>query len=123
MEEGRIDRAFLSAVAPRRSGAVPVGAAEGFLRGQQDVEYLTLLSQTMSEPRWSIGQQVRERLGLAGKREGTGAAGEDAGVLTYDRLRPRDVWALRVQIGEELSKLKPAAKERLVEFRTPRRKS
>lgn len=94
---------------------------KAYLRGQQDVEYMTLLSQVMKEPRWSIGEQVRERLKLVGKREATGAAGEDAGVLTYDKLLPQDAWALRMQIGEALSKAKPAAKERLVEFRGQRR--
>lgn len=51
------------------------------------------------------------------------AAGEDAGVLMYDKLRPQTAWALRMQIGEALSKAKPAAKERVVEFRTAKRNS
>lgn len=108
---------FVSSVEP-----VPSVRLKAYLRGQQDVEYLTLLSQATGEPRWSVGQQVREHLKLTGKREGTGAAGEDAGVLSYDTLLPQYAWALRVQIGEALSKLKPPAKDRLVELRTPKRK-
>ena len=59
---------------------------------------------------------------LAGTRQGTGfAGGEDAGRIDYGRLRPRDVWALRVAIGEALSQAHPAPQSKLVDFRTPRR--
>ena len=65
---------------------------------------------------------MRAALKLAGTRQGTGfTGGEDAGRIDYGRLRPRDVWALRVAIGEALSQAHPAAKSKLVEFRTPRR--
>ena len=70
----------------------------------------------------ATGQQVHTALNLVGKRQGTGfTGGEDAGTIDYGRLRPRDVWALRVAIGEELSKAHPAPKSKLVEFRTPLR--
>jgi hypothetical protein len=94
---------------------------KAYRRGQQDVEYLTLLAQATNEPRWAIGQQVREKLKLAGKREGTGVGGEDAGVLSYDQLKPQDVWNLRVRVGEALSALHPPAKDRLIEFAPPKR--
>ncbi len=52
-------------------GPIPSARLKAYLRGEQDVEYLTLLSQIMNEPRWSVGKQVRELLRLTGKKEGT----------------------------------------------------
>jgi Domain of unknown function (DUF4091) len=105
-----------------RGRPIPSIRLKAYRRGQQDVEYLTLWSQLRNEPRWAVGQQVRASLKLAGTRQGTGfTAGEDAGRIDYDRLRPRDVWALRVAIGEALSQAHPAPKNKLVDFRTPRR--
>jgi Domain of unknown function (DUF4091) len=105
-----------------QSGPVPSIRLKAYRRGQQDVEYLTLWSQLRNEPRWAVGQQVRAALKLAGARQGTGfTGGEDAGRIDYGQLRPRDLWALRIAIGEDLSKAHPAAKSKLIDFRTPRR--
>jgi hypothetical protein len=83
---------------------------------------LTLWSQLHAEPRWAVGRQVRAALSLAGTRRGTGLqGGEDAGRIDYGQLRPQDIWALRVAIGESLSQSRPAPKSKLVDFRTPRR--
>ena len=93
---------------------------KAYRRGQQDVEYLTLWAQLHNQPRWAVGQQVRATLNLVGKRQATGfTGGEDAGTIDYGRLRPRDVWALRIALGEELSKAHPSPKAKLVDFRTP----
>ena len=111
---------------PRRAGSrpspIPSIRLKAYRRGQQDVEYLTLWSQLHNEPRWAVGQQVRASLKLAGTRQGTGfTGGEDAGRIDYGRLRARDVWALRVALGESLSQAHPAPKNKLVDFRTPLR--
>jgi hypothetical protein len=108
----------------RNNGAaepIPSIRLKAYRRGQQDVEYLTLLSQAQNEPRWAVGQRVREALHLNGQRKDTGYAGEDAGVIHFAQLKPQDVWALRVRLGEVLSDAAPAPKRRLVELRTPRR--
>ena len=94
---------------------------KAYRRGQQDVEYLILLSQVKNEPRWAVGQSVRQALHLVGQRKSTGFAGEDAGVIHFAQLKPQDVWALRVRLGEVLSAAAPAAKRRLIELRTPPR--
>ncbi len=63
---------------------------------------------------------MRAALKLAGTRQGTGVTGgEDAGRIDYGRLRPRDVWALRVAIGEALSQAHPAATEQARRFPHP----
>jgi hypothetical protein len=106
------------------SGEAPIPSIrlKAYRRGQQDVEYLTLWSHWLHEPRWAIGRQVRAALNLAGTRRGTGVAdAEDAGRIDFHRLRPQDVWALRDRIGEALSKAHPAPARKLVDFRTPRR--
>jgi hypothetical protein len=86
------------------------------------VEYLTLWSHLRNEPRWAVGRQVRAALNLAGIRQGTGVTdAEDAGRIDDTRLRPQEVWALRVRIGEALSRAHPTPASKLVDFRTPRR--
>jgi hypothetical protein len=101
---------------------IPSIRLKSFRRGQQDVEYLTIWSQLRAEPRWAVGQEVRAALQLAGTRQASGfAGGEDAGRIDYGRLRPQHLWALRVAIGEAISRAHPAAKSKLVDFRTPRR--
>ncbi len=114
----------LSLFYPGRRGSEPVPSIrlKAFRRGQQDVEYLTLLSMTTNEPRWAIAQRVREALGLSGERGSSDVnATEDAGVIRFRRLRPADAWALRVRVGQALSDLHPAARAKLVELRTPPR--
>jgi hypothetical protein len=105
----------------REREPIPSIRLKAYRRGQQDVEYLTLLSQVKNEPRWALGQRVREALHLAGERRGTGFAGEDAGVIHFAQLKPQDVWELRVRVGQVLSNAAPAPKRRLLELRTPPR--
>jgi hypothetical protein len=112
----------------RVAGAAPVASVrlKAYRRGQQDVEYLTLLSQLTGEPRWAIGQRVREALRLSAERSGTGLAQapagvEDAGVIRFTDLRPQEVWGLRVRLGEVLSAAHPPPRRRLAELRTPSR--
>jgi hypothetical protein len=103
-------------------GVIPSIRLKAYRRGQQDVEYLTLWAHGRNEPRWSVGRQVRAALGLAGTRQATGfTGGEDAGRIDYARLRPRDLWALRIRIGEALSQAHPAFARKVVDFRTPPR--
>ncbi len=100
---------------------IPSIRLKAYRRGQQDVEYLTLLGQVKGEPHWALGQRVREALKLTGERKGTGFGGEDAGVIDFRQLKPQDVWALRVRVGQALSEAAPVPKRRLIDLRTPRR--
>jgi hypothetical protein len=100
---------------------IPSIRLKAYRRGQQDVEYLTLLGLVTKQPRWAIGRRVREALHLVGERKGTGFPGEDAGVIYFAQLKPQDVWALRVRLGEVLSDAAPEPKRRLLELRTPPR--
>ena len=65
---------------------------------------------------------MRAALKLAGTRQATGfTGGDDAGRIDYARLRPQDLWALATAIAQDLSSAHPAPKNKLVDFRTPRR--
>jgi hypothetical protein len=101
---------------------VPSVRLKSYLRGQQDVEYLVLLSRLRGQSQLELGGRVRDMLKLRGEHKGTGfVGGEDAGVITFDELRPQDLWALRVRVGEVLSNARPEPLRRVVDFRTPRR--
>ena len=102
-----------------QEGPVPSIRLKAYRRGQQDVEYLTLLGQVKGEPRWAVGERVREALHLTGEHKIAG--GEDAGVVNFARLKPQELWALRVQVGAALSEAAPPAKRRLIDLRTPPR--
>jgi len=103
-----------------RKQPVPSIRLKAYRRGQQDVEYLTLLAQVTGQPRWAVQQRVRRQLNLAGTWESTGfTGGEDAGRVQFDQLKPQDLWALRMQVGRAVSAAKPAARRRLVEFHVP----
>ena len=107
---------------PQSAGSDPIPSIrlKAYRRGQQDVEYLTLIASRSS--RAGRSASARETLHLAGQREGTGfAAGEDAGVITFAKLLPQDAAALRERLGGVLSAARPKAEARLVEFRTPPR--
>jgi hypothetical protein len=102
-------------------GVVPSIRLKAYRRGQQDIEYLQLWARVRGLPRWALGEQVRETLQLSGSRQATESspAAEDAGRIDYSRLRPQDLWALRIRIGHALSQAHPAPLARLVDFRTP----
>lgn len=102
---------------PGSDGPAPSLRLKAFRRGQQDVEYLTLWMRSTGLPRWAVGEAVRQLLRLTGERKGTGAEGEDAGVIQFANLRPRDLWQLRTAIGNDLSAKRPAPARRLVDFR------
>jgi hypothetical protein len=107
---------------PASGAPVPSVRLKSYRRGQQDIEYLTLWSSLHNEPRWAIGATARAALKLAGQKQATGfAAAEDPGRIDYDRLRPGDLWGLRVALGAALSRAHPAPRQKLVDFRTPRR--
>lgn len=95
---------------------VPSLRLKAFLRGEQDVEYFTLLAGVLKRPHWSVGQEVRRALKLSGQRRGTGfTGGEDAGVMEYAQLRPQDLWAVRTRIGEALSRSAADARKITIE--------
>jgi hypothetical protein len=106
---------------------IPSVRLKAYRRGQQDVEYLTLLAQVLKAPRWAVGQTVQEQLRLvASAQKGPDVGGiEDAGRVSFRDLSPASLWELRTRVGAILSNAKPEPKRRLAgapwALRTPAR--
>jgi hypothetical protein len=101
---------------------VPSIRLKSYLRGEQDVEYLTLLAGVEHQSRYLLAPRVRAALNLNGQKHGTGfTGGEDAGIIDFGSLRPQDLWALRMRIGAILNEAHPKPERKLVDFHTPRR--
>ncbi|HPD15382.1 MAG TPA: DUF4091 domain-containing protein [Planctomycetota bacterium] len=102
---------------------IPSVRLKAYRRGQQDVEYLTMLAQHLKAPRWAVGQAVQEKLRLVGAaQKGPDVGGiEDAGRISFRDLSPVALWELRTQVGSILSRAKPEWKRRLVDLRPPAR--
>ncbi len=97
---------------------------KAYTRGQQDVEYLMLLARAEGQSRAELAPRVREILPLARSKEGTGFVGsaKTPGCVDYCKVRPQDLWGLRVRVGKlSISCRKPKPERKLVDFRTPPR--
>ena len=104
------------------TGPVPSIRLKSYRRGQQDVEYLALLGRLSGEPRWATGQRVLMQLRQTGEKQGSGfTGGEDAGIISFSKLLPQELWSLRVRVATAISAARPAAERRLIELRTPPR--
>ncbi|MCS7237858.1 MAG: DUF4091 domain-containing protein [Thermoguttaceae bacterium] len=113
---------FYPGEAVGQKGPVASIRLKAFRRGQQDAEYLTLLSEVLGQPRWAVGAMVRRELELPARWEATETTdAEDAGRGSFGQLRPQDFWRLRVTVARMIDPFGPAPKRRLVDFRTPPR--
>ncbi len=92
---------------------------KSYRRGQQDVEYLTMLAAASGVPRRALGEIVLELASLDAVATQTGTA--DAGRLDFDGADAVRLWRLRERVGSTLDRLAPPAKRRWVERRTPLR--
>ena len=113
---------YPAAPASGGTGPVPSIRLKSYRRGQQDVEYLALLGRLSGEPRWATGQRVLMQLRQNGEKQASGfTGGEDAGIISFSKLLPQELWALRVRVATAISAARPAAERRLIELRTPPR--
>ncbi len=101
----------------RDRGPRPSIRLKAYRRGQQDVEYLTLLAAATGQPRWRVGELVRAWAGLEAVASQSGS--QDAGRLDFAGADPVDLWRLRIRVGKTLDRLAPEPERRLVELRTP----
>jgi hypothetical protein len=85
---------------------------KAYRRGQQDVEYLVLLSQALHQPRWAVGNYVRDLLQLSTQKD------SNAQDFNYSKIDPVFLWQLRTHLGTALDQLKPKAQKKLVDLRT-----
>jgi hypothetical protein len=100
-------------------GPIPSVRLKGYTRGQQDTEYLTLLSRQLNLPRHVIGDAARKALKLEASLKKTHA--DDAGLVEYKSLTAQQLWQLRTAIGAYLNEKEPKPLTKLVNLRTPQR--
>lgn len=109
----------LSLFYPSPLGPVASVRLKAFTRGQQDVEYLTLLADVMGVPRTAVAEGMRRLVHLGGAVVKTSE--EDAGTLRSDPADPMALWRLRTSVGEMISARKPAYRRAVRDFPTVRR--
>ena len=73
---------------------------KGYRRGQQDIEYITLLQKKLNRPRRDIEGLVRAKLNLKSKNQVTSS--DDAGTLSYDAISAHDLWQFRMNVARAL---------------------
>jgi hypothetical protein len=78
---------------------------KAFRRGQQDVEYLTLLGKVYDIPRCEVANWLKEQLPLGGKI--LKAYQGDAGTVNFNGCNLMDIWNVRVHLAEMISKRSP----------------
>ena len=103
---------------------IPVGRAvaasvrlKAFRRGQQDVEYLTLLGQVYDQPLFAVAGGMKQRIDLAGKVHKTSES--DAGTIRFDQASPTGLWKLRTAVAKMVAAKKPPYQRCLRAMPTP----
>ena len=99
---------------PDPGGPKPSVRLKAFSRGQQDIEYLTLLGDVLKMPRIVIGDWLKGTLGLEEKVQKTSSG--DAGTAVFRGTDVVDLWNLRCRIGKALSDQGPAYRRALVHW-------
>ena len=97
---------------------VPSVRLKAFRRGQQDIEYLTILAVQAKYSRNQLMTAVRQVLGIATEPSGKAMG---LGPEARESLTPVDFWRLRTVIGKRLDSLHPPDRRRWVDLRTPAR--
>ncbi len=100
-------------------GAHPSVRLKAYRRGQQDVEYLTILAAVTGQPRWALGELVRREAGLQAVASQNDSS--DAGRLDFAVADAVALWRLRMRVGATLDRLGPPAERRWVDLRVPPR--
>ena len=96
---------------------VPSVRLKAYRRGQQDVEYLTILTAALKAPRFAVAQTAREFLKLAATVDKHSA--DDAGLVSYREVDAVRMWELRLAAGAALDALNPPARRQYADFRAP----
>ncbi|MCY2954731.1 MAG: DUF4091 domain-containing protein [Planctomycetota bacterium] len=102
-----------------RTGPIPSIRLKSYRRGQQDVEYLTILATATAQPRFAVASAARDVLKRSAKIEQKNA--DDPGLANYGHVDPAALWELRLRVGATLDAAKPPAQRRQVELRPPAR--
>lgn len=105
--------------APDGNGVVPSVRVKAFRRGQQDVEYLTLLGEVSGKPLFAVAGMVRKRIDLSGKVNKSSEA--DAGTVKFDKANALALWRLRIAAGAAISAKHPPYRRCIRPITVPKR--
>lgn len=97
---------------PHPEGPMPSVRLKAFRRGQQDVEYLTLLCEVSGWWRDEVGAWLRKKIKLQDSYSKADA--NDASTASFGHISPMDLWKLRYQVGKFLSEKAPAYRRALI---------
>ena len=103
---------------PNESGPLPSVRLKAFTRGQQDVEYLTMLSKELNVPQNSVSKWLKSQIVIK-ERIQTSYPG-DAGTYVFEKAAPAAIWKLRYRIGRFLSEKAPPYRRALVAYKQPK---
>ncbi|MCM2283281.1 MAG: DUF4091 domain-containing protein [Desulfobacula sp.] len=90
---------------------------KAFTRGQQDVEYLTMLNRLFGIPRYKISNWLNQELNT--KNSVLKLDDADAGTAMFDHISPSALWRVRNQAGQMISDKAPAYERALMIHDTP----
>ena len=90
---------------PHGGAIVPSVRLKAFRRGQQDVEYLTLLGAACKQPHDAVAGMLNRRIDLRGQVHKTSET--DAGTLRFDKAGTTALWKLRTDVAAMISARKP----------------
>ncbi len=103
---------------PDENGPIPSVRLKAFRRGQQDVEYLSILKMIFNIPQDCIRMWLMDIL----EAESTVVKNSfsDAGTIRFNAIGPIDLWKMRCILGESISKYSPLYKRSIVEISLPK---
>ena len=90
---------------PHGGGIVPSVRLKAFRRGQQDVEYLTLLGDVYKQPLRAVAGGLRKMIDVSGTDRKNSEA--DAGTIRFDKASPAALWRMRTSVGAMVSAKSP----------------
>ena len=104
---------------PHGGKIMPSVRLKAFRRGQQDVEYLTLLGDVYGKPLYAVAGGMEQMVDLTAKVHKTSET--DAGTIVFAKADPVSLWRLRTSVAQMVSARKPAYKRCLRPMPSPKR--
>jgi hypothetical protein len=102
---------------PAQGGPAASIRLKAFRRGQQDVEYLTLLGDVYNQPQYAVAGGLKQAIDLTGRV--IKRSEEDAGIIRFERVDPTSLWQTRYRVGKMVSAKKPEYKRAIVTHPSP----
>jgi hypothetical protein len=106
-------------IAAPGGGVVPSVRVKAFRRGQQDVEYLTMLGSVSGKPLFAVAGMLKKRIDLSGAVRKASEA--DAGTADFGKASPAAMWRLRVAAGAAISARHPPYRRCIRPITVPKR--